>query len=103
MVARACLDGHPAGFFLEPVIRHHHRRKQAQGEALARRFAIGRGAFWAKMLLSHRAYRTQLCKGWYWMMRSAIRRNKAPGLIECLREIVGALRYLARPRASVRP
>jgi glycosyltransferase involved in cell wall biosynthesis len=99
MVARACLLGHPAGFFVEPVIRHHHRRKRRQGEALVRRFAHGRGAFWAKMLLEFPAQRPALLRHWYWMMRSAMRRNPLSGLLTVLRELAGALAYLTRRRA----
>lgn len=99
MVARACLLGHPTGFFVEPVIRHHHRRKRKQGEALVRRFAHGRGAFWAKMLLAFPDQRVALLRHWYWMMRSAMRCKPLSGLLTVVRELAGAVAYLTRRRS----
>lgn len=100
MVARACLRGHAAGFYPDPVIRHHHRRKQAEGEALMRRFAIGRGAFWAKMLLAFPQHRPQLLRQWYWTTCAQARGRPLAGLVNGLGELGGAVRYVMRRRKA---
>lgn len=103
MVARACLDGHAVRFSVEPVVRHHHRRKQREGEALVRSYAYGRGAYWIKMLAAYPGRRGLLLKHWFWTLRSALVWRRWRGFRECVYEAAGAAHYLmGRPRVALR-
>ncbi len=105
LVARASAAGFVGGYFPELLVYHHHGRKtRAEETALARNYAWGRGAYFAKFILA-RGTRDQYLRRCYWHWR-------AVSLRVVRQEMWGALRYvLARlftgaggsPAMPVRP
>lgn len=94
-VASVLWDGGAVRFDPRPVVWHHHRRREADLEALWRGYDRGRGAYYAKYLLrpdTRRAY----AAGWWHIARRYRHRWQVERLA---REIGGAFRYLARRRA----
>lgn len=88
--ARASDRGYRGGYFPRPTVYHHHRRKE--GAEISRLRAIydrGRGAYYAKTLLTFPSLRVQCLKWWYWDLDIA-----RPG--QTRREILAALHYVAR-------
>ena len=105
LVARASAAGFVGGYFPDLLVYHHHGRKtRAQETALARNYAWGRGAYFAKFILA-RGTRHQYLRRCYWHWR-------AVSLRVARQEMWGGLRYLlarlftraaAPPRVPVRP
>lgn len=75
------------------VVRHHHMRKPADIPELHRRYARGRGAYWAKFLLIP-ATRTRTCRQWG---RRLLDHYRDTGeRTQCIEEFRGAAAYLKR-------
>lgn len=88
--ARASDRGWRGGYFPGPTVFHHHGRRG--GERIRRLradYARGRGAYYAKGMLDYEHTARAALQRWYWSAR-----HETPA--EIGREVVGALRYLAR-------
>jgi len=98
--ARVAELGYAGGYFPEPTVRHHHRRRLARDvETLRRSYAYGSGAYYASLLLRGRASRA---------LASHLRGTwRAMSVRHALFQLAGALHYLAyrarhgRARASL--
>lgn len=80
--ARAWAHGFLGGYFPEPVVSHCHGRKEHDALALMRGYDIGRGAFYAAMILGTGRRRTYLG---HWI-RSMSWKERGPAM----REVAGA-------------
>jgi glycosyltransferase involved in cell wall biosynthesis len=92
-VARACFAGWNGGFFPEPVIYHHHRRRGDGAVQITRSYDYSRGAFFAKLLLKHARFRPLVLKTWYWDTPVLWRPSRRV-LQKLWREAMGAAHYL---------
>lgn len=89
MLARLSAAGWNGAYDPRLVVHHHHRRKtQAEAQALLRSYDIGRGAYYAKCLLNP-TLRQVYARSWWRSLRRA-------RCTRSLREIMGAVRYVAR-------
>lgn len=89
MCGRAAGRGWAGAYHPAPTVRHHHGRKPGpEIERLRLRYDQGRGAYYASTILGCRRLRKECLKRWYWRARSGPRRRT-------LREVAGAMRYLA--------
>ena len=105
LAARASALGWAGGYFPELLVYHHHGRKtDAERATLARDYALGRGAYFAKFILARRT-RRQYIRRCYWHWRAVSLRVVG-------QEMWGGLRYVlarcftdagAAPRVPVRP
>jgi glycosyltransferase involved in cell wall biosynthesis len=84
---RASLGGWTGVYEPALCVAHHHGRKAAAAARQIKIYALGRGAYFAKLLLQAES-RRKLAKHVYWEFRA----KKQPG--ERLSEIKGALGYL---------
>lgn len=65
-IARASASGFTGGYFPGPVVKHHHgRRSKEQIQSLVRSYHLGRGAYYASMLLNKKS-RYLYLKHWWW-------------------------------------
>lgn len=86
--ARASDRGWTGGYFPGPTVYHHHgRRPGREADDLKEAYDRGRGAYYAKTLLSCSSLRVRCLKWWYWSLSSA-----RPG--QTRREVLAALRFL---------
>lgn len=86
--ARASDRGFRGGYFPQPTVRHHHGRKEGPViEELRAIYDRGRGAYYAKTLLTCSSLRVECLKWWYWDLEIA-----RPG--QTRREILAALHYV---------
>jgi glycosyltransferase involved in cell wall biosynthesis len=92
MVARASFAGWNGGFFIEPVVSHHHRRRAQGARQITRSYDYSRGALFAKLLIKHPRHRWGVLKNWYW--NTPLFRRPSPRTVAKLwRELRGACRY----------
>lgn len=90
---RASLAGYHGAYRPEPVVRHHHGRKPGRDvDRLHQQYARGRGAYYAKGLLT-KAGRDQVTRRWYWHLRTQWRRGRYR---ELLTELSAAGEFLLR-------
>lgn len=92
MVARACFAGWNGGFFTEPVIYHHHRRRGEGAAKITWSYDYSRGAFFAKLLLRYPRYRYLILRHWHWVTPIFWRPSQR-AFIKFWRELRGACRY----------
>ena len=86
--ARASDHGFRGGYFPGPTVRHHHGRKPGpEIEELRAVYDRGRGAYYAKTLLTCSSLRVECLKWWYWDLDVA-----RPG--QTRRELCAAFHYL---------
>lgn len=83
--ARASAHGFLGGYFPEPVVSHCHGRKRDDALELMRGYDVGRGAYYAAMILGTNCWRTYL-REWVQSMSWKHRHS-------ALREITGGARY----------
>lgn len=95
--ARVCLRGWAGMYDPNVVVRHHHGRKQEDVPNLMRRYAIGRGGFFAKMalkegrpLMAARAFASSL-----------LHDRRDLGMVQS--QLIGSLRYAKAFVGLVRP
>jgi hypothetical protein len=84
-IGRASAAGHWGGYFPEPTVHHHHGRKAGDASALMRGYDLGRGAYYAAMLLRP-GCRTRYAGRW---LRSMSWKRRAAAA----RELLGATRF----------
>jgi GT2 family glycosyltransferase len=83
---RASIDGWAGRYEPLAAVSHNHgRRSKASVSALARRYDVGRGAYYARFIL-HRRSRAQALRHWYWHLRRV-------SCVVILRELFGAAEY----------
>jgi glycosyltransferase involved in cell wall biosynthesis len=88
-IARASAAGFPGSYVPEPLVHHHHgRRDPADIEALWRSYDHGRGAYYAKCVFD---LPTRWRVARYWWQTVGVQKPHAT-----LRELGGALEYSAR-------
>jgi GT2 family glycosyltransferase len=93
IAARAVAAGWRGAYDPAIRVRHDHRRKPGpEADAVRRAYDLGRGAFYAKSALDPRMRRTYLA-GWAVLSWGRARRSESLGPV--LRELRGAIRYLA--------
>jgi glycosyltransferase involved in cell wall biosynthesis len=92
MVARACFAGWNGGFFTEPVIYHHHRRRGEGSAKITWSYDYARGGFFAKLLLKYPGRRKLILQHWYWATPIFWRPSRRT-LTKFWREVQGACRY----------
>jgi GT2 family glycosyltransferase len=92
LVARVIVAGWDGGYFPEPVVYHHHRRKPGPAvDRLRRQYDYGRGAYFAKFILAS-GQRSMYLRHWYWWLRQCLRDGQG---MSAGRELLGGLRLLA--------
>lgn len=83
MATRALAAGFAGGYFPEPVVRHHHRRRAGPSvDALKRSYDGGRGAYYASLLLRpgmRGAMLRHWLRSWRWLTADAVAREVAAG------------------------
>lgn len=84
-IGRASAKGYLGGYFPGPSVRHHHGRKAHEANALTRGYDLGRGAYYAAMLLQP-TVRILYLKRWWSSFSWEGRR-------ELFRELYGAIAY----------
>lgn len=93
VITRVSFSGWEGAYDPRIVVRHHHMRKLADVPQLLRRYARGRGAYWAKFLLVPTT-RAHSCRQWRWRVlkdyRDPVQRK------EIAEEFLGAAGYLTR-------
>ena len=88
-IARVSAVGWKGAYDPRPLVFHHHGRKTAKDvESLERIYAHGRGAYYAKCIVSNQWSRTAW-KQWYWSLRRKPLRD-----IIC--EALGGISFLSR-------
>jgi glycosyltransferase involved in cell wall biosynthesis len=98
-VTRASLAGHWGLYCPDAVVSHHHGRKPGRDTtALHRIYARGRGAYFAKQMLTS-AHGHGFARLWYWSLRVALRRGQ---LGMCAREVVAGVGWAWRYGAEAR-
>lgn len=106
LVARLLAHSFSGLFHPDPVIFHHHRRKDEHIPALRLSYAKGRGAYYMKFILEPKT-RGMAARNWYWGLRSAawdaMRLRKAALLREPWEEVKSAIRYLLGGTHALRP
>jgi glycosyltransferase involved in cell wall biosynthesis len=90
--ARASLAGWQGLYTPDVIVAHHHRRKAADVPALSRAYALGRGAYMAKLLLVPAA-RPIVFRHLYWSVRKVVRGSY--GWHAFMWEMAGVAGYLA--------
>jgi hypothetical protein len=100
LVARVVAAGWSGGYFPGPVVYHHHRRKPGPDiDRLRRQYDYGRGAYFAKFILTP-GQRSTFSRHWYWRMREGLRNGEARAIA---RELRGGLQLLAHRLTRFEP
>jgi len=90
ILARLLANGLRGIYSPRPLIYHHHRRKNvAEVSRLVKIYDHGRGAYYAKCLLSP-ALRKVYARNWYWQACNQ-------SFLTTVREVLGAIHFLCRP------
>jgi glycosyltransferase involved in cell wall biosynthesis len=88
---RASMHGFLGAYEPSVVVFHHHRRRQPEEiDRLRLGYDIGRGAYFAKALLS-RVSRATYARHWYWIMRRYVIERR---FVELARELRGGVYFL---------
>lgn len=96
ILVRALGSGAAGRYDPAVVVEHHHRRQNSEdADKLDKGYAIGRGAYHAKLLVDTRsmglALKLKYLRHWYWSIRQKLRKgNKAAAR----QELSGAAHYL---------
>lgn len=97
VMARLSAAGYLGIYDPRPSVAHHHgRRTEAEIRALMHRYAVGRGACYAKALMD-RTMRPKVARAWYWSLREHV---ASGSWRDILGEVEGAVRFGA---VAVRP
>lgn len=92
VLARASAAGFSGGYDPGPTVAHHHRRQKKEDiEKINAGYDMGRGAYYAKMILVSEV-RFLYLKHWYWRCH-LFTKNRAYSRI--LRELRGAAKFYA--------
>jgi len=92
MTARASFAGWKGGYFPEPVVYHHHRRRGEGALHILQNYDYARGAYYAKLIARYPRRRRGILKEWYWS--SPVSRQASPtACVRLWRELRGACRY----------
>jgi glycosyltransferase involved in cell wall biosynthesis len=90
--SRASMAGFAGGFFTEPTVYHHHRRRAGPAvDALRRSYAHARGAYYTSLLLQ-RGWRRRALGAWRDALVASVRERRVR---EFALELGGAAHYAA--------
>ena len=95
--ARVCLAGWDGQYDPDILVYHHHRRTEADADAIQRRYAIGSGGYHMKLLIEERRI------GHFLRYLRGLPKKFMQQPSALYWEAIGAVRFLNRPRRFTGP